>query len=183
MRRHAKSPFKAPLAIICWALEGQGLGAAGRLSVKEEAGSLGKFDVGYTPPRDDKPPTLRTTSVPPKGSKVTAGQTITVTMVARDDADRWQTGIKTIQLVADSDRGRFVASENYAPCAEPREKRVEATYEVPPNPPPIVRLTALAEDHVGLKDTDVGEFRPGIGMAGSIGGSRIPIAVCGANLI
>ena len=51
------------------ALEGQGLGVAGRLSVKEESGNLGKFDVGYTPPRDDKPPTLRTTSVPPKGTK------------------------------------------------------------------------------------------------------------------
>jgi len=143
------------------ALEGQGLGVAGRLSVKEETGSVGKFDAGYIPPRDDKPPTLRTTSDPPKGSKVTAGRTIKVTMVARDDANRWQTGIKTIQLVADSEGGRFVASENYAPCAEPREKRVEATYEVPANPPPIVRLTALAEDHAGLMDTDVGEFPTG----------------------
>ena len=85
-------------------LEGQGLGVAGRLSVKEEPGSVSSMS-GTPPPRDDKPPTLRTRSVPPKGSKVTSGQTITVTMVARDNADRWQTGIKTIQLVADSNRG------------------------------------------------------------------------------
>jgi hypothetical protein len=35
---------------------------------------------------------------------------------------------------------------------------VEATYTVQQNPPPIVRLTALAEDFAGLMDIDVGEF-------------------------
>lgn len=112
---------------------------------------------------DRAPPTLKTSSVPAKGSKVKAGDQITVTMVARDDAEpkHWQTGIETIQLVADSEGGAFVASENYEPCTEPPERRVVATYTVPSNPPPIVRLSALAEDHAGLMDTDAAEFPTG----------------------
>jgi hypothetical protein len=112
---------------------------------------------------DQAKPTLTTTSVPPKGKKVKAGDKIKVTMVARDDAEpkSWQTGIKTIQLVAESEGGRFIASENYEACTDPRVRRVEATYTVPANPPPIVRLAALAEDHVGLMDTDIGEFPTG----------------------
>ena len=112
---------------------------------------------------DRDPPTLHTTSVPAKGTKVKAGDEIRVTMVARDDADpiHWQTGIKTIQLVADSEGGRFVASENYEPCTDIPQRRVVATYIVPPNPPPIVRLSALAEDHSGLMDTDTAEFPTG----------------------
>jgi hypothetical protein len=108
-------------------------------------------------------PTLTTTSVPANGSKVKAGDEITVTMVARDDAEpkAWQTGIKTIQLVADSEAGRFLASENYEACADADERRVQITYTVPANPPPIVRLSALAEDHAGLMDTDAAAFPTG----------------------
>ena len=74
----------------------------------------------------------------------------------------WQTGIKTIQLVAESDGGRFIASETYEPCSDPKEKRVEASYTVPANPPPIVRLAALAEDHAGnMSEIDRAEFPTG----------------------
>jgi hypothetical protein len=119
---------------------------------------------------DRERPKLDTVSAPPKGTRVKAGDLIKVTMVARDDADPklWQRGIKTIQLVAESEGGRFVASENYEPCAGPGERRVEATYTIPSNPPPIVRLAALAEDHAGLMDADVGEFPTGIVWAGTI---------------
>jgi hypothetical protein len=112
---------------------------------------------------DRAKPKLATTTVPPNGTKVKAGDQIKVTMVARDDAEPrdWQTGIKTIQLVADSEDGRFIASENYEACTEPAERRVVATYTVPQNPPPIVRLSALAEDHVRLMDTDAAEFPTG----------------------
>ena len=140
-------------------LHQMGVPVAGRLVVETEMfGGREGHDAVYEVPSDRTPPKLDTDSVPRKGSKVKAGDKITVTMVARDDADRWQTGIKTIQLVAESEDGRFVASENYEACAEPKEKRVVATYEVPANPPPIVRLTALAEDHAGLMDTDAAEF-------------------------
>jgi hypothetical protein len=145
------------------ALERLGLGVAGRLFVNEVQGSAGKFDVGYSGARDDKPPTLTTTSQPKKGSKVKAGQTITVTMVARDDADHLQTGIESIRLIALSDGGRDVAPTpmRYGPCSDPREKRVVATYVVPDNPPPIIRLRAVARDHANREDFDVAEFPTG----------------------
>jgi hypothetical protein len=148
--------------VVLQVLDSLGVPVAGRLFVESTVfGNSSGHDTVYEVPRDRKPPKLNTTSVPRKGSKVKAGDRIKVTMIARDDPDPWPTGIKTIQLVADSDRGRFVASENYEPCAQPAERRVEATYLVPSNPPPIVRLTALAEDHAGLMDTDVGEFPTG----------------------
>jgi hypothetical protein len=112
---------------------------------------------------DRERPTLETNSVPRKGTKVKAGDQIKVTMVARDHANLWQTGIKTMQLVAETEGGRFIASENFIQtprvCANvPPEKRLEATYTVPSNPSPIVRLTALAEDFAGNMDIDIGEF-------------------------
>jgi len=142
------------------ALERLGLDVAGRLFVNEVEGSAGKFDVGYSDARDDKPPTLTTTSQPKKGSKVKARQKITVTMVARDDADRLQTGIESVRLTAESDGGRDVAPTpvRYGPCSDPREKRVVATYVVPDNPPPIVRLRACTWDHTNNQDCDVAEF-------------------------
>jgi hypothetical protein len=143
-------------------LNSLGVPVAGRLSVESTvSGDSSGYDTIYEVPRDQKPPKIKTTSVPRKGSKVKAGDRIKVTIIARDNPDPWPTGIKVIQLVADSDRGRFIASENYEPCAQPAERRVEATYRVPDNPPPIVRLTALAEDFVGLMATEVGEFPTG----------------------
>jgi len=144
---------------VLQALDGQGIRVAGRLFVESTVfGGPGGHDAVYEAARDGKPPTLTTSSVPPKGTKVKGGDEIRVTMVARDDPDPWPTGIKTIQLVADSEDGSFIASENYQPCAEPGERRVEATYIVPANPPPVVRLAALAEDHAGLMDSDAAEF-------------------------
>ncbi len=143
-------------------LQQMGVPVAGRLFVETEMfGGPEGHDTVYENWRDRTPPTLRTTSVPPKGTKVQPGDVIRVTMTARDDADRWQTGVKTIQLVADSEGGRFIASENYEPCSDPKEKRVEATYTVPADPPPIVRLTALAEDHSDHLVQESAEFPTG----------------------
>lgn len=140
-------------------LDRQGIPVAGRLFVESTVfGPVGGHDTVYEAPRDRKAPKLTTASVPRKGSKVKAGDQIKVTMVARDDPEPWPTGLKTIQLVADSEGGRFIASENYEPCAQPAERRVEAMYRVPQNPPRWVRLTALAEDHAGHMDTDTGTF-------------------------
>jgi hypothetical protein len=142
------------------ALERRGLNVAGRLAVELKPGKP-DGEARYEAAGDDKPPTLTTTSTPAKGSQVKAGDRIVVRMTARDDADEWQTGIKTIQLVADSENGRFIASENYEPCSEPPEKRVEGSYTVPADPPPIVRLSAIAEDHAGLIATDTAAFPTG----------------------
>ena len=143
-------------------LQELGVPVAGRLFVETArfGGPDGPDTVYDEPLRDVTKPTLQTTSQPQKGSKVWTGDQIVVTMVARDDSDQWQRGIALIQLTAESEGGRNVAPTpvSYAPCSDPREKRVVATYTVPPNPPPIVRLKALAKDHAGLEDTDIGEF-------------------------
>jgi hypothetical protein len=147
------------------AIEGvlRGFGPSVRVTANSTGGIISAVIISAQSAKDKERPKLDTNSVPRKGKKVKAGDKITVTMIARDHANLWQSGIKTIQLVAESDGGRFIASENFPPAppgctALPPERRVEATYMVPANPPPIVRLAALAEDHVGLMDTDVGEF-------------------------
>jgi hypothetical protein len=148
-------------AAVLAALDRLGVPVAGRLFVESTVfGDESGHDAIYESPRDAQPPRLHTTSVPAEGTRVEAGDEITVTMVARDDAAPrdWQTGIKTMQLVADSEAGAFVASENYEACADVAERRVVATYIVPQDPPPVVRLSALAEDHAGLADTDAAEF-------------------------
>jgi hypothetical protein len=140
-------------------LEGLGLRVAGRLFVESTVfGPSSGHDTVYEEPRDRKPPKLNTTSVPRKGSKVKPGDQIKVTMIARDDPQPWPTGLKQIQLVADTEGRRFIASEAYEPCSQPAERRVEATYVVPANPPSVVRLTAIADDHAGNMEKDVGEF-------------------------
>jgi hypothetical protein len=138
---------------------------AGRLFVESDVfGDESGHDAVYESARDAQPPTLHTSSLPANGTTVRAGAEIKVTMIARDDAypRPWQTGIKTIQLVAESEGGRFLASENHEACADsppPPERRVVAIYRVPScDPPPVVRLSALAEDHVGLTDMDAAEF-------------------------
>jgi hypothetical protein len=149
---------------ILAALDRLGIPVAGRLVVETSVfGGPEGDDTIYENWGDRTPPSLRTTSDPPKGSKVQPGQRIVVRMAARDDTDRWQTGIKTIHLVAESEGGRDLPPTpvRYEPCSDPREKRVEATYVVPSDPPPVVRLKATATDHANLTDFDIGEFPTG----------------------
>jgi hypothetical protein len=144
-------------------VESMGAGAA-TVVVSVEAGQADEVTVEYDFARDHEKPRLQTTSVPPKGTKVQPGDQIRVTMIAADDANPWQSGIKTVELrVEGAAQGLDV--ENFNPpgscLTPPAQRRLEATYTVPANPPPVVRLTALTEDHVGLTDTDVGEFPTG----------------------
>lgn len=120
----------------------------------------------YGAPADETPPTLHTSSQPTNGSKVRKGQQIAVTMVARDDTTLWQTGIRTIELFADSEGGRLVASRVYPPhlptCeGQPEPHTLNTTYVVPDPPPPIVRLRAVTKDHAGHQDTDTAVFPVG----------------------
>lgn len=140
-------------------LNNLGVQVAGRLFVESTVfGASGGHDTAYEWPRDRTPPKLDATSVPRKGSKVKAGDQIRIILIARDDPEPWPTGLKQLQLVADTEGGRFLASEAYQPCAQPVERRIEVTYVVPANPPSVVRLTAIADDHAGNMDKDVGEF-------------------------
>ena len=120
-------------------------------------------------PDTDKP-SLKTTSVPPKGTKVKAGSTIKVRMDASEEygatRENWQTGVKKIWL-RDESRNQYVSPqfENNGlpqPCERKLwKKSLEVTYTVPENPPPIIRLRAIAEDFAGNKDDDVAEFPTG----------------------
>ena len=118
---------------------------------------------------DTEKPTLKTTSTPRKGTKVKPGDTIKVRMEASEEYSDtrvgWQTGVKKIQLIDEGPNPvvtpRWEGAE-MRPCAQKQWKQfLEVTYTVPPNPPPIIRLRAIAEDFAGNKDDDVGEFPTG----------------------
>ena len=145
----------------------KGFGASVRVTANTTKGLVNMVTVDARGAQDKEKPRLETNSKPPKGTKVQPGQQIVVTMVARDDANQWQSGIKTVTLVADSEGDRLIAGPTYPPhsvagcTGTPPVREVRATYIVPANPPPVVRLTATAMDHVGLADSDVGEFPTG----------------------
>lgn len=134
----------------------------------DSQGSANDVQVSYGRMRDRQAPNLHTTSVPPKGTKVKPGDRIAVTMVARDDANRVQSGIHRIQLVARTAGGDVrVGGQDYPlvprPNCEgmPEARTLVLTYTVPNNPPPIVRLVAVTEDFVNLSDHDIGLFPTG----------------------
>ena len=119
---------------------------------------------------DTEKPTLKTTSTPPKGTKVKPDDTIKVRMEASeeygDSRKGWQTGVKKLQLIDEGPNPvvtpHFENTGGPRPCAEKQWKQfLEVTYTVPPNPPPIIRLRAIAEDFAGNKDDVVAEFPTG----------------------
>lgn len=127
-------------------------------------------DVRFTLGPDKEKPTLKTTSQPPKGTKVKPDDRIVVRMEASEeygDARKgWQSGVKKIQL-RDESLNRdvvphFEDSGPPRPCGQKIWKQwLEVTYTVPPNPPPVIKLRSTAWDHAGNKDEDVGEFPTG----------------------
>jgi len=126
---------------------------------------------------DTEKPTLKTTSTPRKGTKVKPGDTIKVRMEASEEYSDprigWQTGVKKIQLTDESRNQvvppHFENSGGPRPCKEKQWKQtLEVTYTVPPNPPPVIRLRAVAEDFAGNRDDDVGEFFTGEVWKGTI---------------
>ena len=127
-------------------------------------------------PRDDVQATylgpeainLVTKSTPAKGTKVRAGDTITVTMTATDNANSGQRGLKSITLI-DLQKNGIVPDAWYAEtagvskCTGDARKPpvVVARYIVPADPPPVIRLDAVAEDFAGNVERDLGEFPTG----------------------
>jgi hypothetical protein len=116
---------------------------------------------------DTEPPSLDVHSDPPKGRKVRPGQKIDVKMTADEnynDTDHtgWQTGVRTIQLLADDGKVEPDFTEpGMVPkaCAEKSwKRRLEVTYTVPNNPPPVVHLTAIASDYAGKDNSKDAEF-------------------------
>jgi hypothetical protein len=138
----------------------------GRFNI--EAGATGSHDAQVTYPnlttgKDTDAPKLKTNSVPKKGTRVKAGDTIKVTITAseryEDGHKSWPTGVRSIQLLANDGK---VADKDYGIRPPPCERRTEVmTYIVPSNPPPIVHLHALAEDAVGNQSGEDGDFPTG----------------------
>jgi hypothetical protein len=128
--------------------------------------STADVSITITLSPDTEKPKLTTTSAPRKGTKVRPGDTIKVTMRAsekyEDAGPGWQTGVKKV-LLRDESRNQVVPPHwegtEMRPCNQKQwEQTLQVTYTVPPNPPPIIRLRAIAEDFAGNKDDDVGEF-------------------------
>lgn len=119
-------------------------------------------------PADETPPTVSIASKPNSGTKVTANQQIVVTVTARDDSTRWESGIRGIRLFADSEGRRLVQEGTYPPHSptcegQPEPRMLQATYRVPSPAPPIVRLRAITRDHAGreAKDAAIAVFPTG----------------------
>lgn len=144
----------------------QALGDQARNFVFEIDINGAKNDVllDYGVPRDIIPPTLNVTWTPPKGTKVKARDRITAKAIARDDANRWQTGIKTIDL--DVQGGAQFGFKDYPQPPQtcespPPAQTLDGVYTVRANPPPIVRLRANAKDFAGNETEQWADFPTG----------------------
>ena len=110
--------------------------------------------------KDTDPPALQVHSAPPKGSRVTAGQTIAVTIRASelllDGHKSWPSGVQAIQL---TDNNGLVKVWDYGkppqPCAVQNETW---PYTVPDNPPPIVHLIVTTQDAFSNQAAETADF-------------------------
>jgi hypothetical protein len=115
---------------------------------------------------DRSPPHVHVVSTPARGTKVNPGDKISLKIKAYEQRDEsWQTGVMAIQLTAVP--SGLVTSKDYLQyrgksCdAKSWEQKLDATYTVPSDPPPVFQLCAIAEDFAGNKDSKCGEFRTG----------------------
>jgi hypothetical protein len=116
---------------------------------------------------DSFAPQLDVFSTPARGTKVKPGDKITLNIKATElrSGESWQSGVMDIQVTADP--GGLVTSKDYLEyrgksCdAKSWEQKLDATYTVPSNPPPIITLCVITEDFAGKQDFKCGEFPTG----------------------
>ncbi|HVS74860.1 MAG TPA: hypothetical protein VHE23_05495 [Candidatus Acidoferrales bacterium] len=141
--------------------------APGQFKVDWVIGAVDGVLVSYdkfTPDDDKEAPKLKVTSIPPKGARVKAGDKIKVTIKAseryEDGHKSWPSGVHQIRLAVVGGGGELtVDGMDYARPTQPCERRTfVATFIVPRNPFPIVRLKAIAEDDVGHQDSEDAVF-------------------------
>ena len=111
------------------------------------------FDITdqYTLPDDKTPPVLSVGSTPPHGAKVHPGEVIKVHITATEPTDRGpQEGIQDIQLLGPDGLVDSAQYGNHPKACDLSRltKTFTTTYTVPNNPPPVIRLTAVAHDFV-----------------------------------
>lgn len=115
---------------------------------------------------DTSAPTVNVISTPARGTKVRAGDKINLKVTANEQhfGGSWQTGVKVIQITAEP--GGLVKDPRVNPSNLPKacddktwEQKDEATYTVPKDPPPIIKICVIAEDYAGNQGSKCGEFR------------------------
>ena len=133
-------------------------------SLKELASASRVITLGD----DTLAPRVNVISSPARGTKVKTGDKINLKVMATEKrrGGPWQTGVKMIQITAQP--GGPVKDPWVNPSALPKaceektwEHKEEATYVVPKNPPPIIKICALAQDYFGNESSQCGEFVTG----------------------
>jgi hypothetical protein len=124
---------------------------------------------------DTLAPRINVVSTPARGTNVKAGDKIrlSVTATEKRSGGPWQTGVKIIQITALE--GGLVKDPWTNPSNLPKacnektwEQKDEATYTVPSNPPPLIKICAITQDYVGNESSQCGEFYTGEVWKGTI---------------
>jgi hypothetical protein len=126
--------------------------------------------VDWTLAPDEEKPKLDVVWTPSKGTPVRVGDRITVHVTARDDATAAQTtpaqtGVARIRVDVGIGGGLVAAPAEYPPpmplqeCGRQNPVRIyEATYTVPADAPPVVKLRAYARDFAGNETWEDADF-------------------------
>ena len=115
---------------------------------------------------DEDEPEISVNSSPAKGTKVKPGDVIKIDATARErpTGGTWQTGVQLFQLTGPEGLIKEVedSSRLPKPCeSKSWSKVLAARYTVPPNPPPVIKLCAIAEDYAGNESAKCAEFPTG----------------------
>jgi hypothetical protein len=128
---------------------------------------------------DQTPPVLEVTSNPPAGSKVTPGQTITISIVAREmrDGGSWQTGVKQIKLT-NFDTGEVVGDQAFGEEPQSCDQKAWSTgldvpFTVPANAPPVIHLMTEGFDFAQNRGSRGLSYYTGEVWEGSVTGEAV----------
>lgn len=135
----------------------------------EVHGNSGTGRPGYgiiTLGPDKDAPKVSVNSSPTKGTKVKAGDVIKIDATAseRRSGGTWQTGIQLFQLIGPDGKitDKMAPSRLPQACGNKSWSMVlAASYTVPQNPPPVIKLCAIADDFAGNQGIKCGEFPTG----------------------
>lgn len=154
----------------CWLPGGSDLPDT-TVTLKAKITTEAEFQAWWTTKLGDDTlaPRVHVVSTPARHSKVKEGDKISLKVDATElrNGGPWQTGVKMVQVTA-LPGGQV--GEPWVNSASPLsqkceqktwEHKYEATYIVPSNPPPIIKICALAEDYVGNPASNCGDFVTG----------------------
>lgn len=139
---------------------------------RKNSSAFSQVSQTFTLGPDQDAPKVSVNSSPVKGTKVKAGDVIKIDATAseRRTGGTWQTGVQRFQLVRKGPGGGIeeLIQEVTDPSRLPKpcdqkswSKVIEASYKVPNNPPPVIKLCAIAEDYAENESFKCGEFPTG----------------------